>query len=98
MSEQGGGGGGIAPDTVLTRAPETLERRTRSSVVLLANELPIVLRGTAVAIWDSFAHPRSVAEVARALADAYGASEDVVLQEMLPVLENLHRARALTIP
>jgi hypothetical protein len=82
---------------VLTRAPETLERRTHSSVVLLADEPPIVLRGTAIAIWDSFARPCSVADVARALADAYGAPVDVVQRQMLPVLDDLLCARALTL-
>jgi hypothetical protein len=87
----------ITPTTVLTRAPGTLERRTETSVVVLADEPPIVLRGTGVAIWNAFASPRAVGDVAAALADSYGAPVDVVQREMVPVLEDLERAHALTV-
>jgi Coenzyme PQQ synthesis protein D (PqqD) len=87
----------IGRDTVLRHAPSALERRTSDSVVLLADEPPIVLRGTGVAIWDAFLSPRTVGEAATALADAYGEPVEVVEQAMLPVLEDLRRAHAVIV-
>ena len=92
-----GGAGDISEDTVLARRRTCLERRTRASVVVLGDELPIVLRGTGVAIWDAFATPRFAGEVATELAVAFDTSFDVVQQDMLPILAELRRAGALTI-
>jgi hypothetical protein len=85
----------LSPDTVLARASTTLERRTDTSVVLLADEPPIVLRGTGVAVWDAFSSPCSVAQAVTALAAAYGAPLDVVRRDISPVVDSLLAAHAL---
>jgi hypothetical protein len=88
----------IGTDTVLCRAPGVLERRTRISVVVLGAAPPMVLRGTGVAIWDAFATARTVGAVVAELASAYGAPVATVQREVVPVLEDLADAHALTEP
>jgi hypothetical protein len=63
-----------AADRIYRRETATYTRRTRDCVLVLAKHgtTPLALRGTAIAIWDAFASPRSVSEVARDLAAASG--------------------------
>ena len=87
-----GGAGDISEDTVLGRRSNLSGAScTTPRWVVLGDELPIVLRGTGVAIWDAFATPRFAAEVATELAVAFDTSFDVVQQDMLPILAELKR-------
>ena len=72
-----------------------LERRTEHSVVLLAAEPAIVLRGTGVAVWDAFAGPRMVADVVAELALRYNAPVELIERDALPVLTELRTRGAL---
>ena len=90
-------GPGVGNDTVLARAPGVLERRTGTSVVVLGDAEPMALRGTGIAVWDTFATPSSVADAVTQLARVYDAPAETVLTEMLPVLEALCDAHALCI-
>jgi hypothetical protein len=92
---EAGSGEAISVATVLAQVPTTLERRSSSAVVLLADRPPIVLKGTGIDVWDAFAGPRSVGDAARALADEYCVPFDRVLHDMLPVVDELCRAGAL---
>lgn len=67
-------------------------RRTADSVLLLSvhGPSPIALRGTALAIWDAFAAPRSVDEVAQELATVYGVPLESVRAEVAPLVQALH--------
>ncbi|HYL51433.1 MAG TPA: PqqD family protein [Acidimicrobiia bacterium] len=51
---------------------------------------PIALRGTALAIWDAFAAPRSVDDVAQELATVYDVPLDSVRAEVVPLVQALH--------
>lgn len=91
------GGSGVSADTVLVRAPKSLERRTVESVIVLGDKVPIVLRGTGIAIWEAFATARSIDDVVALLADSYREAPDIVRREMVPVVEQLYREGALAI-
>jgi hypothetical protein len=82
---------------VLVQAEGSIERRTARSVVVLASRAPVVLRSTAVAIWDAFSTPRSVSEVASELATAYHSSPETVARDVVPIIRHLLAERALTI-
>jgi hypothetical protein len=87
----------LAPTTVLARADGWLERRTDTFVVVLGAGAPVVLRGTAIAIWDAFARPRRIDVAAARLAAEFAADPALVEEQMLPVLEHLRAERAMTI-
>ena len=87
----------VVAGTVLVQAEGSIERRTARSVVVLASRAPVVLRSTAVAIWDAFSTPRSVADVASELAAAYHASPETVARDVEPIVRHLLAERALTI-
>jgi Coenzyme PQQ synthesis protein D (PqqD) len=89
--------GAIAPETRCRRAADVLERRTGESVVLLAAEPPIVLRGTGVAIWDAFATTRRVADVVDDLAATYDATPATIERELLTLLAMLQQASVIEI-
>lgn len=89
--------GALASTTVLARAEGTLERRSDTSVVVLASGAPVVLRGTAIAIWDAFSRPCRIDAAAARLAAHYGADASLIEEQMLPVLEHLRTEQALTI-
>jgi hypothetical protein len=97
MKVQQAGDPGVSADTVLVRASKALERRTLESVIVLGDRVPIVLRGTAIAIWESFAEPCTVAQAATTLASRYDVDEATVRHDAMPVVEQLHREGALTV-
>ena len=68
-------------------------RRTADCVLLLTvhGSSPIALRGTALAVWDAFAAPRSIDEVAQELATVYDVPLDSVRAEVMPLVQALHR-------
>lgn len=76
------------------RRADTLWRRSADAVVLLpagADE-PVVLPGTAAAVWDLLSVPATLDEIVRTLADAYGAEPSAVgpdVEELLGRLERL---------
>jgi hypothetical protein len=69
-----------------------LVRRTGDGVLVLAADAspPLLLRGTALAIWDAFESPRSVDDVAKALAVSYGAPAERVRAEIETLVDMLH--------
>jgi hypothetical protein len=85
------------PDTVLVRAERVFERRTPGAVLLLGPRAasPLVLRGTAPAVWDAFADGGSIASVAAALARTYDVERERVAIEIGPVVEQLLHAELL---
>ena len=83
------GGDGVVATSVLRCAPAVLARRTRESIVVLGDAAPVVLRGTAVAVWEAFATPRMVADVVAELAAGYGEPPAVIEREVLGLLERL---------
>jgi hypothetical protein len=76
----------------------TYKRRTRDCVLILGrdNQAPLALRGTAIDIWDAFASPRPVADVASMLAAKYGAPLEDVQAEVQTVTDLLVAQRLLT--
>jgi hypothetical protein len=87
----------LAPATVLARIDGCLERRTEGAVVVLGAGAPVVLRGTAIAIWDAFARPDRIDAAAARLAADFAADAALIEEQMLPVLEHLRAERAMTI-
>jgi hypothetical protein len=75
------------------RREHVLWRRTGDAVVLLAGNGRDVftLEGSGVDLWHLLAEPIGLREAARALAGAYGASEDDVARDIEPVLAELSR-------
>ena len=67
-------------------------RRTADCVLLLTvhGSSPIALRGTALAVWDAFAAPRSIDDVAQELATVYDVPLDSVRAEVVPLVQALH--------
>jgi hypothetical protein len=51
---------------------------------------PVALRGTALAVWDAFAAPRSIDDVAQELATVYDVPLDSVQAEVTPLVQVLH--------
>jgi hypothetical protein len=86
------GGAGCSRATAYVHEPRTFVRRTADCVLLLgrAGSAPLALRGTALAIWDAFASPRSVEHVARELANSFGAPLERVGAEVASLVEALH--------
>jgi hypothetical protein len=80
---------------VFVRAPSALERRTHDAVVVAGRDDPVVLRDTAVAIWDAFEVAGSVEDVAALLAARYCAPRELVQREIMPVVEALWQVGAL---
>ena len=64
-----------AGDVRFEQAP-VITRSTVDALLVLAlderTDEPVMLTGTAVAMWDAFAQPRTVRDVATALAGEYG--------------------------
>jgi hypothetical protein len=84
---------------LLVHAPDVLVRRTSCSAVVLGSQRsPLVLRGTAVAIWDAFERVQSIEDGAAGLAAEYDAPVDVVYRHMTDVVERLLQIDALTSP
>ena len=86
-----------AASTVLVQAEGSIERRTARSVVVLASRAPVVLRSTAVAIWDAFSTPRRISDVTSELAATYHASPETVDRDSVPIIRHLLAEGALTI-
>ena len=81
---------------LLVHAPSVLVRRTASSAVVLGSQRsPLVLRGTAVAIWDAFERAQTIEDSAANLAAEYDAPVDVVYRHVTYVVERLLRIDAL---
>ena len=81
---------------MLVHADDVLVRRTsRALVVLGAIPPPVVLRGTAAAIWSRFATPRLVRDVADELATDYGEDRAVVGRELDAFVQTLLNAGLL---
>jgi hypothetical protein len=55
----------------------------------------VSLFGTGTAIWESIAHPASVAELARTLAEEYGASPDEIAADIETFLDQLLEKRVV---
>jgi Coenzyme PQQ synthesis protein D (PqqD) len=87
---------GAGPDPRLRRSPHALERRTVASVVVIGSGMPLVLRDTAVAIWDAFDTPQRVSEVTERLAGAYGTTAAVVGPDVQDAVQRL-RAEGLLV-
>ncbi len=77
--------------TTYRRAPGVFERRSLSSLVLLAPDSAdvLVLEGTGPAVWAALEQPRTLDELSTALAATFGASPAVVQADLQPVLEQL---------
>jgi hypothetical protein len=72
-------------------------RRTANfAVVLGAQDEPVVLRESALAVWDAFADPASVDDVAARLASVYDAPVTVIRPEVARVVDELVAIDALT--
>ena len=86
------GGGGWTPAAAYAHETRAFVRRTADCALVLAvdGSSPIVLRGTALAIWDAFALPRSVDDVAQELATSYDAPFENVEAEVSSLVEILH--------
>ena len=86
------GGAGWGPDAAYAHESRAFVRRTADCVLLLGpkGSSPLALRGTALAIWDAFASPRSVNDVALELAASYDAPRERVSAEVASLVEALH--------
>lgn len=73
------------------RADGVLSHHTVGRVVLLAprQAQPVVVSGAGVAVWEHLARPRSLDELAAALADEYHADADMIAADVEPVLGQL---------
>ncbi len=81
---------------MLVHADDVLVRQTsRALIVLGATPPPVILRGTAAAIWSSFATPRRALDVADELAATYGEDREVVGREVDAYVEALLHAGLL---
>src|SRR3954454_19266105 len=88
--------GGFSIATVFAHAPSVLVRRTANfAVVLGAQDEPVVLRDSALAIWEAFAAPSSVDTVATMLAVTYDAPAAVIRTEVARVVDELVGIEAL---
>jgi hypothetical protein len=87
-----GGDGGWRPAAAYAHETRTFVRRTADCALVLAADgsSPLALRGTALAIWDAFALPRSLDDVAQELAASYGAPLECVEVEVASLVEALH--------
>ena len=85
-------GAGCSRAAAYAHESRAFVRRTADCVLLLGpgGSAPLALRGTALAIWDAFASPRSVDEVARELSASYGAPLERVGAEVASLVEALH--------
>jgi hypothetical protein len=63
--------------------------------VLGAQQQPVVLRDTALAIWDAFTGPTTVESVAELLAETYNTGADQIRDEVRRVVETLVDLNAL---
>ncbi len=93
------GGAGCSPVAAYVHETRVFVRRTADCVLLLGTEgsSPLALRGTAIAIWNAFASPRSVDDVAEELAASYGAPFERVGTEVASLVETL-QGRGMLIP
>jgi Coenzyme PQQ synthesis protein D (PqqD) len=81
-----------APGNVATR-------RTASAVLVLPTDSPadepIVLTGSAVAMWDAFTTPRTFDAVIATLAAQYAADDATIRSAMAPIVARLAESGAL---
>ncbi|GIU86609.1 MAG: hypothetical protein KatS3mg009_1124 [Acidimicrobiia bacterium] len=84
-------------DSTVVHAPGVLVRRTPWSVVALGPDAPeaVVLRDGAVEVWDAFATPARVADVAARVATARGATVAAVSGEVVEAVRRLVGAGVL---
>lgn len=82
---------------MLQRNPEVLEQELDGEILLLLNGSTDVLHlnATAGALWQALDRPRSLAEVAQELAEAYAAPLDQVTADLVPLVAALVERRAL---
>jgi hypothetical protein len=81
---------------VFAHAPSVLVRRAADFVVVLgAQDEPVVLRDSALAVWDAFAEPASIEDVATSLASVYDAPVTVIRPEVARVVDELAAIDAL---
>jgi hypothetical protein len=77
-----------------------LSRRTADAVVLLAlddpSTDPVALSGTGIAIWELLAAPRTVTEVAAALAPDFGLPAIEIRASVDAYVARLHAAGLVT--
>jgi hypothetical protein len=78
----------VARSTRIARAPATLWRSGPFGRVILApgDAEPVACTGTAAAVWDALAEPLTLAELAAALATAFGTDADTVTADIGPLL------------
>ena len=73
------------------RRDDALWRRSVDAVVLLPAGAadPVVLPGTAAAVWDLLATPVTLADLVAALGAVYSAAPDTIAAEVAPLLARL---------
>jgi hypothetical protein len=93
------GGAGCSPVAAYGHERRVFVRKTADCVLLLGTEgsSPLALRGTAIAIWNAFAFPRAVDDVAQELATSYGAPVERVGTEVASLVEAL-RSSGMLVP
>jgi coenzyme PQQ synthesis protein D (PqqD) len=87
----------VQPSNRLAWAPDLLVRRSDRAVLLCtnANPEPLVLRDSAIALWDEFEAGATPATVARELAARFGVEESNTARDIEFLVAELCRAGAL---
>ena len=75
--------------------PLERERHAHTRVLGRPDEPPVVLTGTAAAIWDAVDGARDDEAVASSVADLYGVPVDEIRHEVLTFLQHLASCRLL---
>ena len=82
---------------MVQQADDALTRRLPDHALVLpagADE-PVVLTGTALALWDVLADDLAVDDIVDRLASHFGADRATVAADVVPALDRLRRLRAL---
>jgi Coenzyme PQQ synthesis protein D (PqqD) len=84
--------------TVLRQHDAVLRRRLPGAAVLLppGADQPVVLTGTALALWDELAEPVDEAGLAARLAERFAVDEATVAADIGPALDRLRQLGAVT--
>ena len=74
--------------------PDALSRRAGGTVVLLgcselADDNPVMLSGSAAAVWDLLEFPATLGSLSKELADTYNADRDEVTRGVQALLNRL---------
>ena len=81
------------------RAAGTLWRNSGDTVILLPDaregQIPLVMSGSAVLVWELLADPVTLSELAAELAAVYEMEAPVIAADLEPILEVLHAATAI---